>query len=114
MRQWCRDPHSGGVKIKPELYEVINEQLNAHAKKQKWHPQYQILLRFRGQFCYLDASKEGGRLFPIGRLRYFGPTEWTLGFYTYSNERYSPSVFRNGKWYGTFEDAVDICAFYLI
>ncbi len=49
----------------------------------------------------------------LGRLRYFGPDRWTYCFFTYSNEKYEPSVFHSGDWFGTPEDALDIGASYL-
>lgn len=48
------------------------------------------------------------------RLRYFGDLEpWSLAFYTYSHERYEPSVFHDGSFQGTQEHAFDIGAVYL-
>ncbi|MDP2788891.1 MAG: hypothetical protein Q8O46_02455, partial [bacterium] len=48
------------------------------------------------------------------RLRYFGDDEeWSLAFYTYSNEKYEPCVFMNGSFYGTPEEGFDIGATYL-
>ena len=112
MKVWCRDPQSGGVKIPPHLQKTITDQANAYAAKQAWSRQFQLQLRYRNQFCYLDASEEGKEQFPIGRLRYFN-NEWSLAFYTYSNERYQPCMFENGKWFGTIEQAIAICSVYL-
>jgi hypothetical protein len=48
------------------------------------------------------------------RLRYFGDENgWSLAFYTYSNERYEPCTFGDGKFHGTPERAFDIGARYL-
>lgn len=47
------------------------------------------------------------------RLRHFDINRWSVAFYTYSNEKYSPCVFSNGNWFGTMEDAFDIGAVYL-
>jgi hypothetical protein len=48
------------------------------------------------------------------RLRYFGDEEsWSLGFYTYSNEKYELCMFKNGSFYGTPEQAFAISAMYL-
>ena len=47
------------------------------------------------------------------RLRYCGTDDrWSLAFYTYSHERYEPSVFADGTFHGTPEDAFDIGAVY--
>jgi hypothetical protein len=45
--------------------------------------------------------------------RYRASAGWSLAFFTYSNERYSPCVFHNGSWYGTPEEALEIGAGYL-
>ena len=40
------------------------------------------------------------------RLRYFGDeNKWGFAFYTYSNEKYELSVFPNGEFFGTPEEA---------
>ncbi len=112
-RVWCIDPHSGGKKIPPRIYDQIIAQAAAHEAKQEWYPHYKLKLRFKGQFCYLDAYEEGQAPFPIGRLRYF-EDDWILGFFAYSSETYKPCVFDNGDWFGSLEDAIDICSMYLL
>jgi hypothetical protein len=114
MKVWCIHPESGGVKIPPHLQKTITDQAMAHAAKYAWSRQFQLVLRYKNQFCYLDAFEEGQEAFPIGRLRYFNNNEWSLAFYTYSNERYQSCVFQNNKWFGTLEEAIDICSTYLI
>jgi hypothetical protein len=48
------------------------------------------------------------------RLRFFGDEErWSMAFYTYSNEKYEPSVFDNGTFHGTPEEAFETAAVYL-
>lgn len=42
------------------------------------------------------------------RLRYLERRGWTLAIYTYSNEKYEPSIFSSGKWDGTPEEALDM------
>jgi hypothetical protein len=44
------------------------------------------------------------------RLRYFGDDRWGFAFYTYSNEKYELSVFSDGDFIGTPEDAFLISA----
>lgn len=114
MKAWCFSPQSGGVKIPPHLQKTIDEQARDYAAKHAWSKHFQLELRYKNQFCYLDASEEGKEAFPIGRLRYFSIDRWSLAFYTYSNERYQPCVFKNGDWFGTLEEAIDICSTYLI
>ncbi len=48
------------------------------------------------------------------RLRHFDINRWSVAFYTYSDEKYSPCVFPNGDWFGTIEEAFDIGAVYLM
>lgn len=37
-----------------------------------------------------------------------------MAFYTYSHEKYEPSVFSNGTFHGTPEEAFDTAAVYLL
>ena len=134
---WVRDPHSGGVKIPPAVRERTRQRILAHANR-KYKGKYSRLdVRFRGVFCYIDAYVEPDvtpgwppkdwpetqdemlerlRNTPLHlcRLRYSGlEDEWSLAFYTYSNERYSPCAFRSGDFYGTPEEGFDVGAGYL-
>jgi hypothetical protein len=94
-------------------------------------------VRFRGQFCYIDAyvepyvpKKFDEKLFgktreehiarlretPIHlcRLRYSGrEDDWSMAFYIYSHEKYEPCLFHNGSWTGTPEEAFEVAAVYL-
>jgi hypothetical protein len=69
------------------------------------------LVRFRGQFCYVDAVLPGHREpTPILRLRYQGSIEqWNIGIYLTSDERYTedelPTSF--GPRTGTPEEGID-------
>lgn len=110
---WCFSPQTGGVKISPDKSRVIAAQVEAHEKKQAWYPRFKLKIRFKGQFCYLDAHKEGGESFPIGRLRAINSSDWSLAFYAYSSETYKPCVFSDGRELGKLEDAIDICSVYL-
>ena len=44
------------------------------------------------------------------RLRYFAEDKWSIALYLYSHERYEPSVFATGEFFGTPEEAFDLCA----
>src|ERR1700678_3395291 len=114
MKVWCFDPQSGGTKIPPNNYSLILAQAAAHEAKQAWYPEFQLKLRFKNQFCYLDGFEKNKDPFPIGRVRYFPHSGWSLAFYAYSSESYKPCLFSNGEWFGTLEDAIDICSVYLI
>jgi hypothetical protein len=114
MKGWHYDPHSGGQKISPAVRSKTEAIALAYSKTRPWYPKYQLRLRFRGQFCYLDGCEDGGKAFPLGRLRYFSENKWSLAFYTYSNERYEPCIFPTGEWCGTVEDAIRICEMYCL
>jgi hypothetical protein len=134
---WVHDPQSGGVKIPAAVQERTRQLILAHAAKRYTGKYTRLDVRFRGALCYIDAytepdvphdwrPKDWGetreqmikrlRESPthLCRLRYFGDEDgWSLAFFTYSNEKYSPCVFRSGGWYGTPEEALDIGATYL-
>jgi hypothetical protein len=113
MKVWCFDPQAGGVKISPDKFQSIVDQAVAHEREQAWYPKFKLKIRFKGQFCYLDAFENGEEASPIGRLRHFADKRWSLAFYAYSTMSYQPCVFSNGEWFGTLEDAIDICSVYL-
>jgi hypothetical protein len=46
-------------------------------------------------------------------LRYFQEDRWSFAYYTYSNDRYEPSMYPLGSFLGTPEEALDIGATYL-
>ena len=134
---WVRDPHSGGRPVPEALKLRITERILAHARKHYEGKYIRIEVRFRAQYCYIDAYQEPFvpadhdekfygetreqriermRNWPIHfcRLRFFGDEDrWTVAFFTYSHEKYEPSVFRDGSWEGTPEDAFDVGAMYL-
>lgn len=134
---WVRDPHRGGVKIPPALHERVRRRIVAYAEKHYAGKFTRIDVRFRGALCYIDAYTEPAapskallkitgesreeylerlRNSPthLCRLRYFGKEEsWSMAFYTYSNEKYEPSFFNNGTFFGTPEEAFQTSAVYL-
>lgn len=94
----------------------------------------ELVVRFRGQFCYVDALVEPEPLpadwrGPAGetaeayqarlretpvhlcRLRFNGHVErWSFAFYSYGSGRYEPSVILSGGDHGTPEEAFDLSA----
>jgi hypothetical protein len=110
---WCFSPQHGGNKISDKQRLAVCDQITAFAQTRPWYPRFCIRPRFKSQFCYLDAVEGSGNPFPIGRLRYFAPKQWSLAFYTYSNERYEPCLFPSGEWMGTIEEAIIVCEMYL-
>ncbi|MGD8239839.1 MAG: hypothetical protein PVH68_14870 [Armatimonadota bacterium] len=129
-----RGPRSGGAKIPDALKLAIEQRILACAEEHFAGKYSRIDVRFRGQFCYVDAYEEPTvspawppadwdetreqyieriRNTPIHlcRLRYLGrQDEWSWAFYTYSNERYEPAVFGDGSGMGPPEDAFMVAA----
>ncbi len=137
MRVWVYDPHSGGKKIPAAVRNRTRQRILEYAEKGYAGLYNRIDVRFRGKFCYIDAFTEPyvTEDFPppgfpesreeyierlrstpthLCRLRYFGDEDrWTMAFYTYSHEKYEPSVFHSGDTHGTPEEAFDVGAVYL-
>ena len=137
MRGWVYDPHSGGVKIPAVVRQRTERRIRAHAEARYAGKFIRLDIRFRGPLCYIDAYTEPeaptaslprglrvtreqylqrARNSPLHlcRLRYFGNEDrWSMAFYTYSNEKYEPCVFRNGSFHGTPEEAFETSAIYL-
>jgi len=137
MKQWVYDPHSGGVKIPDPVRERTRRRILAYTEEHYAGQYTRLEVRFRGQFCYMDAYTEPNVApgwpppdFPetreelierlrntplhLCRLRYFGDeNSWSFAFYTYSNETYEPSIFPNGTFKGTPEEAFEASAVYL-
>ncbi len=137
MSPWVRDPDSGGVKIPKLVQARIKQRILKYAEAHYSGKYTRLDIRFRSQFCYIDAYKEPYiapdfppanfpesredyierlRNTPIHlcRLRYFGDEEgWSFAFYTYSNEKYELCMFDNGSFYGTPEEAFESSALYL-
>jgi len=132
-RQWVFDPDSGGKKIPETVKRDIEKRIHAVANEQFNGRYTRLDIRFRGQFSYIDAYTEPRisvnwppqnwpetreeyldrmRNTPVHlcRLRYFGNDRWGFAFYTYSNEKYELSVYPNGQFIGTPEEAFLISA----
>jgi len=130
------NPHAGGLKISSSKQWEVRQRIERYAAS-KYAGRYNRLdIRFRGALCYVDAFTEPEPPSPsllkatgetkeqfverlrsvptrLGRLRYLGGDRWSYAFYTYSNERYEPTIFPTGDWFGTPEEAFDIGATYL-
>jgi hypothetical protein len=131
--QWMFDPDSGGKKIPLAVQTDIQKRIQNVAEEQFQDRYTRLDIRFRSQFCYVDAYVEPKtsenwpppdwpetreeyldrmRKTPVHlcRLRYFGSDEWGFAFFTYSNEKYELSVFPDGKFLGKPEDAFTLSA----
>ncbi len=134
---WVYDPHSGGVKVPEIVKERTKVRILSYAEKNYSGKYTRLDIRFRQQFCYIDAYVEPNipddfppKDFPesrdeyiarvsntplhLCRIRYFNDEDkWSLAFYTYSHEKYEPSVFHSGSFHGTPEEAFEVGATYL-
>jgi hypothetical protein len=137
MGTWVNDPHSGGVKIPERVKQSTTQRILAYAEKHYAGKYTRIDVRFKTHFCYIDAYTEpeipesfdpsrfkitreeyrerlANTPTHLCRLRFKGNEErWTMAFYTYSNDKYEISVFDNGTFYGTPEEAFQTSAVYL-
>jgi len=134
QKTWVYDPDSGGVTI-PAAVKLRTEARIRRYAEQYFAGQYtRLAIRFKGQFCYIDAYTEpvvsegwppsdwpeGREVYierlrntptHLCRLRYFGNEEgWGFAFFTYSNEKYTLSMYDHGSFQGTAEDAFRISA----
>jgi hypothetical protein len=128
-------PDSGGVKIPDGVKQRTEARLRRYAEEQFAGRYTKLEIRFRGQFCYVDAYTEPEPPIPgwpppgwpetreeyeerlrntpthLFRLRYFGDEEnWGFAFYTYSGDRYELSIFPSGDFFGPPEDAFQVSA----
>jgi len=132
---WGSKPARGGKAI-PETVKWSTEQRIQQYAREHFAGKYARLeIRFRGQFCYVDAFTEPEPPRPgwpppdwhetpeeyverlrntpthLCRLRYSGgPDRWEFAFYTYSNQKYETSIFATGEFIGTPEDAFELAA----
>jgi hypothetical protein len=138
MAAWVFDPHSGGTKVPERLKDPIKRRILAYANQHYAGKFNSIDVRFRAQFCYIDAYLEPCvpaknfdeafygctreerieflRKVPthLCRLRYNGDQErWVMAFYSYGSNKYEPSVFRNGTFFGTPEEGFESSSIYL-
>jgi len=73
-----------------------------------------LVLRFRGQFCYIDARmKDEASLTHLCRLRHYDRDRWSVSFFAYSSEKYELTILASGDFFGTPEEGFDIGAVYL-
>ncbi len=133
QKQWVYDPGSGGVKIPPKVQAVLERRIRQVAEERFQGRYTRLGIRFRSQFCYIDAYTEPVvsdtwpppdwdetrdeylarlRNTPVHlcRLRYFGREDWGFAFYAYSSEKYELSMFPTGEFTGQPEDAFIVSA----
>jgi len=128
-RVWVRHPNAGGVKVPPAVRQRTEQRIRRYAEKHFAGEYTRLEIRFRAQFCYIDAYTEPSvpkgwppkgwhetrkqhierlRNTPthLCRLRYFGDEErWGFAFFAYSSQKYELSMLPSGEFFGTPEDA---------
>ena len=57
-KQWVYDPDSGGIKIPQAVRQRMEKRLRRFAEEQFSGRYSRLEIRFRGQFCYIDAYTE--------------------------------------------------------
>ena len=131
---WGRNPNAGGVKVPEPAQRRTKDRILRHAAKNYAGKYERLEVRFRGQFCYVDAYlapdvPEGWpppdwhetreqhierlRNTPthLFRLRFFGDEQrWEFAFYAYSSQTYELSILPTGDFCGSPEDAFDAAA----
>jgi hypothetical protein len=136
QKRWVFDPGSGGIKIPEQKKREVTARLQRFAAENYAGQYTRLDIRFRGQFCYIDAYAEPDisegwppedwpesreemterlRNTPIHlcRLRYSGGDSWGFAFYAYSSEKYELAVFPDGSFHGKPEEAFAASAMYL-
>lgn len=134
-RKWVFAPDSGGVRVPETVKRRTEQRIRKYAEEHFAGKYTKLDIRFRGQFCYIDAYREPEPLTPgwppanwpetreeylerlratpihLCRLRYFGDEDhWSFAFYTYSNERYELCMFPSGEFMGPPEAAFQVSA----
>jgi hypothetical protein len=132
-KQWMLDPNSGGIKIPLALQADVEKRIRTVEEKEFKGKYTRLQVRFKNQFCYIDAYTEpvlthkwppanwpepreeyAERLqntpTHLRRLRYFGNDKWGSAFYTYSNDKYELSMYDDGQFTGKPEHAFLISA----
>jgi len=131
--EWMFDPNSGGKKIPPIVQADVDKRIHKVAEELYSGRYTRLEIRFRNQFCYIDAYTEPtvSENWPptdwpetrdeylarmrntsthLCRLRYFGDDRWVFAFFAYSSAKYELSMFPSGEFLGTPEDAFFVSA----
>ena len=134
-KRWVFTPDRGGRPIPEPVRRRTAERLRRYAEQHFAGCYTRLAVRFRGQFCYIDAYTE-----PAPPPAGWPPADWPetreeylerlrntrrtcvacatsatrsaggFAFYTYSNERYELSVFPSSEFLGPPEEAFQVAA----
>lgn len=106
-------------RIPDAVRNTLRARLEDHAASNWARHCRSIVIRFRGEFAYIDAyaadswAEEGDQDVPVRlcRLGFMGdPERWAFAFFKYSDETYEPSVVFSGSFEATPEEAFDCAA----
>jgi hypothetical protein len=133
-RVWQFDPSRGGRPVPDAVRRAAKAAILAHGQRHFTGRYRELDVRFKAQFCYVDAYVEpekrvadeesvdaGGNRgeylervrsseLKLCRLRFFAPDRWSLAIYSYAQERYEASVFADGGFVGRPQDGFDLAA----
>lgn len=108
-RRWVFDPDSGGVRIPEAVRQRTEQRLRRYAEELFSGRYTRLDIRFRGQFCYIDAYTE-----PEPPGPNWPPSDWPETREEYLERlRNTPtqlSVFPSGEFLGTPEEAFEVAA----
>lgn len=128
---WTFNPHSGGRPVPEIVRQTTRAAILGHAEAHFVGRYRGIDVRFRAQFCYVDAylepveqptNDDSSSLaasapepvrdhgMALCRLRYFDRDRWSFAIYSYAQERYDPAVFGDGEFFGPAVDGFDLAA----
>jgi hypothetical protein len=131
---WQFDPSSGGRPVPDAVRRAAKAAILAHGQRHFTGRYRELDVRFKAQFCYVDACVEPEELvadeepvdaggnrgeclervrsseLKLCRLRFFAPDRWSLAIYSYAQERYEASVFADGGFVGRPQDGFDLAA----
>lgn len=116
------------MKIPPALQAKVERHINKVAEEHFKGRYTRLEIRFRSQFCYLDAFIEPSvredwppadwpetrneyvarmRSIPLHlcRLPFFGGDRWGFALFGYSDEKYELTILPSGDFFGTAEEA---------
>ena len=102
---WVRTPFAGGRKIPGDVKRRITKRILDFAEANFSGHYKRIDVRFKMQFCYIDAYIDDGD-YPthLCRLRFFNEESWGAALYAYSSEKYEDTFF-SADGFVTPEDA---------
>jgi len=92
----------------------LTDCLTARARE-CWPQIYNLAVRFRNPYAYVDADLTGGDSIKLCRLRYTGDVNvWGFSIWRASHDDYRESSLPTGRTSGTPEDALDTACWFLL